>query len=753
MVPRKIAESCYWKWSPRRTEIGHILRRVIFLLSAMLLIGMATMAATVAQTQPIGGTLVGASIAIGDASTGIVTLEKTEDYHFRVFLDGRPIGRVPGAYAQIEGRYFDPAAGPITLLATAPGGNLCNGGYFVVDMRRPDPLIPVELGGCSSTARIVAAEPDLIVSFHGGQTQEVWFYDGVTVQKLGTLTVEGHVERAIQAIGQQNYRLALRHLLAAEDREDPRADLWLGRLFHHGWAVVTDYNLAHEFYRRAAEAGSAAAMFRLGTLYANGRGVPKDVKKAAELYARAAEHGDTSGQFNFALALAIGKGVKKNEDEALRWFLIVRPSLIQEAEIKAADQQIAKLKQRLGTARSEKARLAAQSFEPAGRPEWSFPQDWAAWVGRYPFDRVRGVTFLDLPDLRSRLRTMLPSDALTRIDELVVASPIERHGTWIVASGCEPHNCSDANYSVVIHERSLEIALCLEDASLEEGTRELRWFRTGVAPRSRKLAYGQDVECVPHDSDPVPAIGDTTPQVQAPARSPEGDGTKSAGIAPGFVPPQLPPHVAAEPKSSGSAFQINDAGHFVTNHHVIEACTRVTLRRADVMVDAQVIASDRHHDLAVLAADLPSRTPLPLQTDRPVRLAEAIIVTGHPYKGLLASTPQVTTGTVSALAGIGDDTGIMQVQAPIQPGNSGGPIINLQGAAVGVAVATLDAAKILIATGSLPQNVNFGIKINAVRDLLDANGISYEAARATTILPLEEAAERAVAAVAAVQCY
>jgi S1-C subfamily serine protease len=134
-------------------------------------------------------------------------------------------------------------------------------------------------------------------------------------------------------------------------------------------------------------------------------------------------------------------------------------------------------------------------------------------------------------------------------------------------------------------------------------------------------------------------------------------------------------------------------------------------------------------------------------------LAETVIVAGFPYNGLLTSAPQVTTGTVSALAGIGDDTGMLQIQAPIQPGNSGGPIVDLQGSAVGVAVATLDAARVLVTTGSLPQNVNFGIKVGALKALLEAYDITYATEQAGMQLTPEQVAEGMVKTVALVQCY
>ncbi len=101
-----------------------------------------------------------------------------------------------------------------------------------------------------------------------------------------------------------------------------------------------------------------------------------------------------------------------------------------------------------------------------------------------------------------------------------------------------------------------------------------------------------------------------------------------------------------------------------------------------------------------------------------------MVAVGFPLPGLLASEANVTTGTVSALAGIGNDTRFLQMTAPVQPGNSGGPLLDLEGRVVGVVVSKLDALKVASATGDIPQNVNFAIKAGVVRSFLDASGVA-----------------------------
>ena len=96
---------------------------------------------------------------------------------------------------------------------------------------------------------------------------------------------------------------------------------------------------------------------------------------------------------------------------------------------------------------------------------------------------------------------------------------------------------------------------------------------------------------------------------------------------------------------------------------------------------------------------------------------------GFPYGELYSNTIKVTGGMVSAVKGMGDDSAQFQMDAAVQPGNSGGPIYDENGNIVGVVVAQLNKLKVAKAIGSLPENVNFGIKASTVRQFLTSAGL------------------------------
>ena len=138
---------------------------------------------------------------------------------------------------------------------------------------------------------------------------------------------------------------------------------------------------------------------------------------------------------------------------------------------------------------------------------------------------------------------------------------------------------------------------------------------------------------------------------------------------------------------------------------------------------ARLVARDTANDLALLATDLH-----PAQWAKwrsAVRQGEDIVVYGFPLAGVLSSSGNVVTGNVTALAGLGDDSRFLQVSAPLQPGNSGGPIFDRNGEAAGVAVSKLDAVRVASATGDIPQNVNFAIKASVAFAFLDVQRIAH----------------------------
>ncbi len=164
----------------------------------------------------------------------------------------------------------------------------------------------------------------------------------------------------------------------------------------------------------------------------------------------------------------------------------------------------------------------------------------------------------------------------------------------------------------------------------------------------------------------------------------------------------------------------------------------------------RIAASDAKNDLALLTTNL---TPDAVPAFRlSVKVGEGISVYGYPLAGLLASTGNFTTGNVTANAGLADDTRMVQISAPVQPGNSGGPLLDRHGNVVGVIVSKLNALRVAQATQDLPQNVNFAIKSVIAASFMDANDLAAETTVSSEALDSTQIALRAKAFTVRISC-
>ena len=175
---------------------------------------------------------------------------------------------------------------------------------------------------------------------------------------------------------------------------------------------------------------------------------------------------------------------------------------------------------------------------------------------------------------------------------------------------------------------------------------------------------------------------------------------------------------------SGTGFAISKNGHIITNNHVIESCEKVSVHHQEKTYDSKIIAADKNNDLALLKSNFTPIDILKISEKKP-ELMQDIFVAGFPFGNEVSSTIKVTKGIVSSLAGYDNNRSLIQIDAAIQPGNSGGPIISEDGHVIGVAVAKLDARASIEEFGVIPENINFGIKNNLVKKLLKDNNIAF----------------------------
>ncbi|MDR4470195.1 MAG: tetratricopeptide repeat-containing serine protease family protein [Nitrospira sp.] len=453
----------------------------------------------------------------------------------------------------------------------------------------------------------------------------------------------------------------------------------------------------------------AKAQYYLGEMHYFGRGVPRDQQEAIRWYSKAATAGNAEAQYSLGQSYWFGSGVSKDYQQAVQWFH------------KAAEQGVDDAEGFLGTAYWE------------GRGVQVNPQEAVRWFRKAAEHGNIGVRFyLGLAYWKGNGVQVDPQQAVQWFEE--------------------PAELGDG-------AAQFYLGLAYEEGKgvLQDYQQAFHWYRQaanqGVSPAQHNLGF-------------MYGTGKGTPQdyVQAhkwynlaASASTDQEHRKLSVKNRDLIERQMSPSQVAEaqrlarewkpstdtnsddPKDereakligSGSGFIVSRQGHVLTNYHVVDSCQTVRSKINGEIRTLTLVGTDASNDLAVLQLPQGVSNAVRFREGRNVRSGDPIVVLGFPLHGLLATEAIVTTGAISALAGLGNDVRFLQMTAPIQPGSSGGPVLDQSGHIVGMAVSKLDALRLAKSTGDIPQNINFATNGTVLKAFLDANGVEYETRRST----------------------
>tara|TARA_A100001015_G_scaffold260646_1_gene305544 strand:+ start:398 stop:1231 length:834 start_codon:yes stop_codon:yes gene_type:complete len=171
----------------------------------------------------------------------------------------------------------------------------------------------------------------------------------------------------------------------------------------------------------------------------------------------------------------------------------------------------------------------------------------------------------------------------------------------------------------------------------------------------------------------------------------------------------------AGPRMTGTAFFIDQKGHLITNFHVIDGCGNNLKAMCDnEEIKCRVIAIDKSLDLALLKVNFKSESYVQID-DKILSKMQPIIAAGYPALHL-SDDLKLTSGIISSLKGFNNNSALIQIDAALNSGNSGGPIIDKEdGKLAAVAVARME--------GSHYQSINYGIKSSRVKEFIESNKI------------------------------
>ncbi len=458
----------------------------------------------------------------------------------------------------------------------------------------------------------------------------------------------------------RNYREAVKWLRLAADRDYGPAQSSLGDAYRLGWGGSPDYAEAARWYRKAADDGVDNAQFYLGLFYSIGWGVPREEAEAVKWFLKAAEQGHGHAQALLARCYIEGRGVTKDLAEAFRWFK-------KAAEQGDADAQFeVGLKYQSGVGVSKDLGEAVKWFRKAADQGQAEAQ--ASLGSAYVFGWGVPKDYVEAAKWTRRAANQ--GNSMAQLN----------HGSDFANGFGVPQDYIEA----------------------------YKWFNLAAAKGERTAAEQRQQLTRSMTND----------QIAEGQRRSASFVAKKETASPGTQPESNPPAVAAVPKSSGSGFFVTADGYFLTNFHVVADSSQIVVQTAQGTFPAKLVKSDAANDLAILKVSGTFKA-LPLAASRGVKLGDSIFTIGFPNIQVQGIEPKMTRGEINSMAGIQDDPRYFQVSTPVQPGNSGGPLVDQYGNVVGIVTLRLDDLKTLRVTGSLPQNVNYALKGSFITAFLE----------------------------------
>src|SRR5712691_671199 len=180
----------------------------------------------------------------------------------------------------------------------------------------------------------------------------------------------------------------------------------------------------------------------------------------------------------------------------------------------------------------------------------------------------------------------------------------------------------------------------------------------------------------------------------------------------------IPPK-ATTASVTGTCFAVSPVGDLATAYHIIKNAKQIRVMLANgSWEEPELSESSPANDVAILKLRVQTPEFLSLAPPRSAQVGQRVFTMGFPAVSLLGIEPKFSEGAISALSGPGGERNFIQVTVPIQPGSSGGPLVNESGRVLGLMTSTVAILPFVRITGSLPQNINWAINADVARPLI-----------------------------------
>jgi TPR repeat protein len=491
-----------------------------------------------------------------------------------------------------------------------------------------------------------------------------------------------------QLAAQQNEgdRKLLEDICAKAEVGDAQSQYALGDVFYDGsLGVAKDQAEAVKWYRNAAEKNHAQAQFKLAVCYINGLGVARGVAEAVKWYRKAAEQNYALAQYSLGWCYAQGHGVAQDYVEAVKWLR------------KAADQGSAKAQYELGGSYARGQGVATDDAEAVKWLRKAAEQNYALgqyYLGVcYSTGRVVGRDYVEAVKWYRKAAEQNLAEAQYNLgyyynEGLGTATDYVEADKWYRKAAEQGYAAAQYNLGNRYY-RGEGVAKDYVEAD--------KWWLLASAQGNESGKKG------------VTFLERLMTREQL---------AEAQKLSRNFTPREA--RIAeARPQSSCTGFFITEDGYLITKEHVTRTTAQVGLVTIAGFISAKMVKVDVADDLALLKAE-GRFAALPIAAGRTVKLGSTVATVGFPNIGLQGFAPKLAKGEIVSLSGARDDARSFQISVPVQPGNSGGALVDDHGNVVGVVSAKLDIAAALAASGTLPENVNYAVKSSYLLSFLEA---------------------------------
>ena len=555
----------------------------------------------------------------------------------------------------------------------------------------------------------------------------------------------------------KDYQEALKWYMKAAEKDSPSGQASVGRMYYNGEGVEKDYKKAFKWLMKAAEQGNVPAQNNIGNMYYEGQGVKKDYKKAFKWYMKAAEKGYSKAQYTIGWMYAYGQWATRNKKKSFKWYTKAAEQghIVAQKEVATCYLGAYGVKRNTGKALDWYMKAAKQGDGEAKL-------------------RVGDMYRASKKDYKKAYEWYLKSAESGYASGQFRMGTIYSEGTMVQKDYKEAYEW----FSKAAKQGDVDGMFAIGDMHLRgEGVRKnfnkaLWWFRKAVNSGYIRAAWWVGDYYMKGDGfkknyikayawfSIAQASGDRylqiTGEISKKLSYLESKMTsRQIAIAQSYDPLETKDstkvqkdEVQSSKTFTGTGFFINTS-NVVTNHHVVEECRSIEIVRGEYKTSAKIVVDDSRNDLAVLKAKTPNDTYLKLRAGKSIRIGEEVIVLGYPLGKLLGSGIKLTTGDVSSMTGLVDDATMMQMTAPVQPGNSGGALLDKSGNVVAVVRSRLSKTP----SGRSTQNVNLAIKSNILQILLDTKNIDYDVAMSKVKKETADIVDEAKTSVVQVVCH